>query len=165
MIRHIGTWAAVKCDHWQKYNISDLLGMRLKDNNPDGDLYEFYFRWQDVYTLLFGGKEPEEKIMDAVHDAYFRQMSRCSSMKAAIDKYELDVRPKERVYECYLWLVDAVSNILTRERHEYNRTEWDSANHDRNNMPRGVGGPGSLATAGAVLWKPNGGVELRLMVQ
>ena len=38
MIRHIGTWAAVKCEHGQKYNIADLLRMRLKDNNPDEDL-------------------------------------------------------------------------------------------------------------------------------
>ena len=48
MIRHIGTWAAVKCEHGQKYNIADLLRMRLKDTNPDEDLYEFYYKWEDV---------------------------------------------------------------------------------------------------------------------
>ena len=75
-------------------------------------------------------------------------------MKASIDKYEFDVRPEKRVYECYQWLVEAVLKILTRERHEYNRTEWDGANHDRNNMPRGVGGPGSLAALSTVPWIP-----------
>ena len=38
IIRHIGIWAAVKSDHGQKFNIADILRLRLKDADPDSDL-------------------------------------------------------------------------------------------------------------------------------
>ena len=105
IIRHIGTWAAVKSDHGQKYNISDLLRMRLRDDDPDSDLYEFYFRWKDVYTCLYGRKEPEVLMLDAIHDTFFGQIRRCTgrAAQAIIEKYEFDVLPNKNAYDCYQW--------------------------------------------------------------
>ena len=56
MIRHIGAWVAVKSDHGQRYNINDLLALRLDDKNPNGDLYGFFFKWQDVYSAISRSK-------------------------------------------------------------------------------------------------------------
>ena len=156
IIRHVGKWAAVKAEHGQKHNISDLLRLRIKEPEPDKDIYEFYFRWKEIYNALYGTKRPEDSILEAIHDAFYRQIKLCTGppVRAVINKYEFDVAQSGDAYDRYQWLVKSVLDMLLRERRDHNDMVWDGANHDRDNQPRGVGGPGILNMPVVNQWKP-----------
>ena len=131
MIRHIGAWVAVKSDHGQRYNINDVLALRLDDKNPNGDLYGFFFKWQDVYSAMFTIKDPDPMVMDAILDVFYRQMQRCTTMNAAVEKYNWDIQPYKQIKESYIWLVSAVQKNLNRDLTLHNQNEWELERHSR----------------------------------
>ena len=81
-------------------------------------------------------------VMYAILDVFYRQMTRCQSMSAAIEKYNWDIQPICKIHECYAWLISAVQKNLNRDRDLHNRHEWDLERNSRITLQTGVGVPG-----------------------